>query len=608
MKPTDDKTEPSVQNLSDDDMLSMGNEPTPQKFNTPARDSVEILRSRRSRYSSSIHFMDIQESSRLLRKHLVEEDVENDPSQRAWARPVVTCLGLILGLVFCFVEIESGNKASSQTLAIAIWMATLWLTEAIPLVVTAFLPLVLFPAFGILSSGTVATQYINNTIWLLIAGFMVALTLERWNLHRRFSLKVLALCGNRPQILLLGMMASTFSLSMFVSNTATTLMMVPNAISICTTLEHSSSKSGSLSPDEIRRYQEKSKRFAIALMLGIAYAANVGGMSSLIGTAPNLVFQSQLELLFPDAPEITFARWLAFGLPTGLILFFIIWIYLCVLYLRSFTKEDRDMVDSSIFRGMYKELGPWSREQVSTCIHFVVLCLLWLFRKDLNFGSFTIPGWSNIFPEPSFISDGTTGMSIACLMFVFPARSRMLAPESEEEVVNKNDEEAPLQKEQEEPIQHLDENAIAPTLNELCDENDTTLLDWETANKMPYDVVFLLGGGFALAKAFVESGLSSFLGDQLAALDISTVGLVFLMLTLIIWLTELTSNTSTSNIMVPIAAAIAVATRVSPYTFMIPAAMACSCAFVLPIATPPNMVVFSTGRLPMVEMTRRESS
>ena len=538
---------------------------------------------------------------------------------------IVTTIGFILGFVCLFVTIENDPKIN-QTLGLGIWIATLWLTEIIPLVVTAFLPMVLFPMFGILSSADVATSYINNTIFLLIAGFMVALALERWNLHRRFSLKVLTMCSNSPRSLLLGMMAATFFLSMFVSNTATSLMMAPNAVSVCDSLEkNSSSSSDDKTEDDgsndtndhdaqnnnksdgnqTNTKKQQSKRFACALMLGIAYAANVGGMSSLIGCGPNLVVREQLALLFPDAPELTFAHWWAFALPVGLISFAIIWSYLCLVYLREWKSEVNDEEASSIFRKQYEALGDWSREQKAVCYLFASLCILWLFRTDLDFGSVQIKGWTNIFPEPSYISDGSAGMFIAIIMFIFPARSSMLACDEGQTTSSQKSYEDKLLVEEGSSSCTNDEDGTRDCHeDESFNKLDTTLLDWETANKMPYDIMFLMGGGFAVAKAFVEGGLSGYLGDQLAALNISTVWLVFLMTTLIIWLTELTSNTSTSNIMIPIAASLAVAAGTSPYSFMLPAALACTCAYALPIATPPNMVVFSSGRLPMSEMNK----
>mmetsp|Transcript_14840 Transcript_14840/g.30283 ORF Transcript_14840/g.30283 Transcript_14840/m.30283 type:complete len:484 (+) Transcript_14840:658-2109(+) len=442
-------------------------------------------------------------------------------------------------------------------MAIAIWIASLWLTEIIPLVVTAFLPLLLFPLFGILSSKAVAAAYMDNTIFLFIAGMLMALALERWDLHRRFSFKILSWCGAKPSNLLLGMMGATFFLSMFVSNTATALIMVPNAISVCESIERQT----------LPQFRHESKAFGMAVMLGIAYAANVGGMASLIGTPPNLVFQAQLGVLFPDAPEVTFADWLGFGLPIGLAIMVMTWAYLRFIYLRNFKGA---VADRQMFINQYEALGAWSQEQITVAILFTTLAILWIFRGDLNFSSITIKGWANLFPEPKFINDATIGMAFAVMMLLIPARPSML-PEASPDADTKR---------------------------------STTLLNWETANQMPYDIVFLFGGGFALAAGFLESGLSAYLGEQLGSMDVPLAAQLFVCVFFMIWLTELTSNTATSNIMIPIAASIAVGSGVSPYTFMIPAALACSCAFCLPVATPPNMVVFASGRLPMSEMIR----
>lgn len=469
---------------------------------------------------------------------------------------VVFTIAFILGFVLCFLEV-GGDRKISQTMAIAVWVSALWLTELVPLVVTAFMPLFLFPMFGILSSGEIAGAYINNTIFLFIAGMIMALALERWDLHRRFSFKILSWCGTKPQWLLLGMMTVTFLLSMFVSNTATALMMVPNAISVCESIEKSSR--GDM--------MKQSRSFGIALMLGIAYAANVGGMASLIGTPPNLIFQAQLKLLFPEAPEITFAQWLFFGLPLGGSVMIITWVYLKFLYLRNFHGEA---ADRQIFVNEYKAMGPWTIEQIMVGALFTLLALLWVFRRDLDFDGFIIPGWANIFPEAKYISDATIGMCFAVLMFVTPARPSMLPG--------------------------------AP--DDADTKRSTTLMDWKTANKMPYDIIFLFGGGFALAMGFTESGLSEYLGEILGGMDVSLPAQVFLVVFFISFVTCLTSNTATSSIMIPISAAIALGAGVSPYTFMIPVAFACSCAFCLPVATPPNMVVFASGRLPIKEMMR----
>ena len=388
------------------------------------------------------------------------------------------------------------------------------------------------------------------------------------------------------------MMFSTFILSMFVSNTATALMMVPNAISVCESLPGT----------------EANDAFGIAVMLGIAYAANVGGMASLIGTPPNLVFQAQLEVIFPDAPEVTFAQWMGFGLPMGFGVLIVTWIYLKILYLRNFQGNDNAMGSKDIFVQQYKDLGRWTFEQTTVAGLFSTLAMLWVFRGDMEFSSFSIKGWSNIFPYPEYISDATIGMCISILLFLIPARSASL-PDAAADVED-------------------DDDAKKKRFT-------TTLLDAKQSLKaLPFDIIFLFGGGFALAEGFVSSGLSTFLGETLGGMNVSLPFQVWLMAFFISWLTCLTSNTATSSIMIPISASIAVGAGVSPYTFMIPTALACSCAFCLPVATPPNvsshrqpplhhpivtslvltassftnfnyqMVVFASGKVPMSSMMK----
>lgn len=507
--------------------------------------------------SADVEHQEPKEESNL------ELAVHPNPGKTLPTRWIICTPFLVLGFAMCFIEL-GGDRKINQTLAIAIWMGAFWLTEAIPLVVTAFIPLFAFPMFGIVKSKVITATYTGDTIFLFISGIMLALTLERWNLHSRFSLKVLSWCGAKPVFLLFGMMFSTFVLSMFVSNTATAIMMVPNAIAVCSSLDHSSEQAKASNP-------ENSRRFGIAVMLGIAYAANVGGLSSIIGTPPNLVFQAQLGKLFPDAPEVSFADWLGFGLPFGLVCFFVTWAYLCVMYLRGVSYPPE--LSKNLFIDQYKALGPWCFEDITVALSFVGVAFLWVFRKDINLSSFKIQGWSNVFPEAGYISDATIGMLMVFLMFITPARRSKL----------------PLKEQQEEEPEK---------------EEYTHLLTWKTAKKLPLDIIFLFGGGFALAKGFVESGLSKYIGEKLGDSSLSTFGTAFLLVFVIIWLTELTSNTATSNIMIPIAASIAVGAKVSPYTMMIPTALACSCAFCLPIATPPNMVVFASGRLPLIEMNK----
>jgi di/tricarboxylate transporter len=330
---------------------------------------------------------------------------------------------------------------------------------------------------------------------------------------------------------------------------------------------------------------------------------------------------------------------MAFGLPTGLALFIIIWAYLCCAYLKGFsryaTKDNQDeqesqsnctddgMLKTFLFKDQYIALGDWSWEEESATFWFLLLCVLWFFGADFDFGSFvlaSILGGYNIF-------DSTSGMLVVFILFIWPARSSFLeriasntkdpttsdATDCEEglETIPLLDDPNSSTTEQNND-ENNDSNDIKKGIETgitnmitLVKECDTTLLDWKTVNKMHYDIVFLLGGGFALAQAFQTSGLvSQTLGEALAGIHMPLLAMVSILTFMFVWLTELTSNSSTANIMIPIAAAMAVSLRVSHYTYMIPATLACSCAFALPIATPPNTIAFSTGKLPIKEMNK----
>ncbi|KAL3762567.1 hypothetical protein ACHAW5_003105 [Stephanodiscus triporus] len=388
------------------------------------------------------------------------------------------------------------------------------------------------------------------------AGVFMAMSLERWDLHVRISLKLLSWFGSKPPSLLLGFMVVTFILSMFVSNTATTIMLVPNAIQVIRGLAGEDAVNGAAAVQHA-----SVARLEKAVLLAIAYSASIGGMASLIGSATNLVFAEQYRTIFPDAIEISFTKWLGFGIPIGVIICMFIYAYLYNRYIR--TMPPLDKVEKNVFKTKYADLGVWTREQKIVGALFLIEIVLWLSR----------PGWSNFFPNPDDISDTTVGMFIGILLFVIPAKASNL---SQDAIVDKSVDGSPKM---------------------------TTILDWKTAVTLPWDIVLLLGGGFALAEGFSESGLSEWLGLELAKLNAMPVALfLFIFITVVIWLTEVTSNTATASIMVPIAASVAVALEVNPLTLMIPIVLACSCAFAMPIATPPNMIVFATGTVTMRDL------
>ena len=460
----------------------------------------------------------------------------------------IQLLGLILGpllalviLIFCNFDPE--NPLVTRTAAIAILMAVWWITEAIPIAATALIPVVLFPIMGIMTGKKVAPIYFNNVIFLFIGGFIIALAMQKWQLHRRIAIKIIMLIGTSPKKIILGFMVATAFLSMWISNTATTMMMVPIALAVISRLENVSE-------------DVKISKFSLGLLIGIAYSASIGGIATLIGTPPNLVFIKILKINFPDAPEITFASWLAFGLPFSIIFLIIAWRLLVFIFVRRSKNEKADI---NLFKDEYKKLGPIGFEELVVLIAFIALAFLLIFRQNINIGSFTIPGWSGILPEPSFIDDGTVAVVIALLLFLIPARGSV----------------------------------------------GGWIMDWRTAVKLPWGIVILFGGGFALAEGFGQSGLSQWLGTQLTGFSgFPALVIVISICLMMTFLTELTSNTATTQMVLPILASLSLAIRINPLLLMIPATLSASCAFMLPVATPPNAIIFGSGKISVGRLAR----
>jgi len=395
---------------------------------------------------------------------------------------------------------------------------------------------------GIMSAGDAASNYINDIIFLYIGGFLVALAMQRWNLHRRIALGMLLFFGMRPRALLLGFMTPTFFLSMFISNTATTMMMAPIALAVLADLEE-------------RGHPGVRDGFGVGLLLAIAYCASIGGTATLIGTPPNLSFARILEITFPGAPEISFAQWFVFAFPLALGMAALLWAFIGWMYARGETGA----FNRAVIAEQYRALGPWTFEQRAVLTAFTTLGLLWMTRTGVDLGAFSAPGWSALFERPDYLRDGTVAIAVAIVLFLCPAPS----------------------------------------------EPGKRLLDWETAKGLRWDIVLLFGGGFALASAFVSSGLSAWLGDGMAGLGgLHPVLLVAAICLGISLLTELTSNTATTEMALPILAALAVGIGVHPLLLMIPATLACSCAFMLPVATPPNAIVFAMGNISVAQMAR----
>ena len=427
--------------------------------------------------------------------------------------------------------------------AIAVLMSIFWVTEAIPLAATALLPLVLLPLSGIASSKNVAAQYMNSTVFLLIGGFLIALAMQRWNLHKRIALSILVLCGGHPVSLLFGFMLATAGLSMWISNTATTLVMLPIALAIL-------SRYG----DTLNN--EQAHRYGVALLLSIAYSASIGGMMTLVGTAPNLVFSRFYEMATGET--VGFAQWMLLSMPVGMIMLLSLALMMKLLFLQQLPASG---ALKQLVQHEQHQLGKISLEEQSVLVVFIITALLWITRKSLHIADVSLLGWSEIFIFGKMMDDGSVAIAMAALLFFIPARK--------------------------------------------ADGKQTRLLTEEVFSKLPWSVVLLFGGGFALAYGFAESGLSVYIASQLQGLK--SAGLPLLILSVsagMSLLTELTSNTATTQLVMPIMLSVSEVLSISPVWMMVPATLSASCAFMFPVATPPNAIIFGSGKVSVIEMVQ----
>jgi sodium-dependent dicarboxylate transporter 2/3/5 len=428
---------------------------------------------------------------------------------------------------------------------VAALMAAWWIFDAIPLFATALLPLALYPLLGIASAKETAPIYLNSTIFLFMGGFMIALTMEKWNLHKRIAVVIIRAIGGGPSRLILGFMVSTAFLSMWMSNTATAIMMLPIALAIISQMETTFS-------------EEETHKFSVGLLLAIAYAASVGGMATLVGTPPNLALVQIFEIAFPQAEPLAFGSWFFMAIPLTVVMLVIIWLILTkVLYrVPAHVTIDKSIVDEA-----HKKLGKMSYEEGVMLVIFSLTALLWIFRNDLILGFMTIPGWSHLIPNGKLLDDGTIGITMGLILFLIPARS--------------------------------------------AKAKSATIMGPDVIKVIPWGIILLFGGGFALASGFQRTGLSAFIGQSFAGVgELPPIIMVFILCTGMTFLTEVTSNTATTQMLLPILASVAVDIQLNPLLLMIPATLSASCAFMMPVATPPNAIVFGSGRMSIGEMAK----
>ncbi len=474
----------------------------------------------------------------------IAKDVFLEKKKETW-RMVLFYLAPLLFAVFAFyIELDPEQPSVSRAMGIAIWMALWWVAEIVPLALTSLLPIVLFPLLGVMDGKDVSSAYFNHVIFLFIGGFIIALAIERWNLHKRIAANILLKVGVSPGKLLFGFMFAAAFLSMWISNTATTMMMIPILVSIIKKLEAINGRS-------------KVYYFSIGLLLATAYSASIGGIATLVGTPPNLSFARIFHIYFPEAPEITFSGWFLFALPLSIIMFALLFVYIYFIFIRR--HKDWKFIGKDSLKSDLSKIGPMSFEEKTIGVLFTLLAVLWLTRSNIILGNFTFYGWSNLFRNPKFINDGTVAILVALLLFVIPSKA----------------------------------------------EKDKYLMGRQAIEDIPWEIVLLFGGGFALANGFKESGLSTWIGEQMVWLKVVHPMLLILCIALIVtFLTELTSNTATVETFLPILAGLSISIEVNPLLFMIPATLAGSMAFMLPVATPPNAIVFGTRRLRVSQMIK----
>ena len=438
---------------------------------------------------------------------------------------------LLFTLILLFFHPEGLSKAANAVLATTLWVAVWWTLEVVPIAVTALLPIILFPISGAMKLGETTASFGHKYVFLYIGGFVLAIAIEKWSLHKRIALNIINIIGTSVSRIILGFMIATAFLSMWISNTATTVMMLPIGLAIISQLKDN--------PDTI---EDENEIFGKALMLAIAYSASIGGVATLIGTPPNLVLAGILEDQYNI--ELTFSKWMVFGLPISLILLTICWNYLTKVAFKFKQKEFPG--GKAEIKRQVKLLGKISYEEKTVLTVFIVTAFLWITRSFL------------LKPLIPAIDDTIIALISAFALFLLPTKNH------KERIIN-----------------------------------------WENAVKLPWGILLLFGGGLALAEGFKTSGLAEWIGSQITLIEHFPLIILLLVIVFAVnFLTEVTSNLATTAMLLPVIVPVALALNVHPYTLMVGITVAASCAFMLPVATPPNAVVFGSGYLKIPDMMK----
>ncbi|MBT8183291.1 MAG: DASS family sodium-coupled anion symporter [Eudoraea sp.] len=446
-------------------------------------------------------------------------------------------IGLILGPVLFLIilnlpEFIAGKESANAVIGVAAWMILWWITEAVSISVTALLPLLLFPILKVMPMAEVGANYGSPIIFLFFGGFVLALALEKVNLHKRIALNIIRLTGTTPNKVVLGFMIATAALSMWISNTASTVVMLPIAMSVIKLLI-----------DDEDGFTKNDQNFALSVMLGIAFSANAGGIATVIGTPPNSVMIGLLENEYNI--EISFLKWMTIGLPFSLILLIIC--YLVLVKWMFPNKELKFTASKDVIANELKKLGPTSGKEKMVLVIFAVTVFLWIFRTLIN----------GVFPNLG-LSDTIISMMAAIALFSIPFNLR------------KGD----------------------------------FIIGWKDTERLAWGILILFGGGLALANGMSVSGIVDMVSNAIASSDISILITAALLITLMLFMTELMSNVALVAVLAPVVAGIAIGLGIPILYLLIPVTIASSCAFMLPMATPPNAIVFASGYIKVHEMAR----
>jgi len=475
----------------------------------------------------------------------------------AWVRallahgyPAVASGPAACAAVCALVDLGGAHRGARNMLAVLAWVFLWWVTGAVPLAVASMAPLFLFPLFGVAGADAVAKAYMDDVISLVLGSFILALAIEHYQIHRRLALNITSLfCGDpvRPPLLLLGITGTTFFLSMWIHNTACTVMMMPVATGILQRLPRGGDGAG-----ETGCQEEEVRRFSKAVVLGVVYASAIGGMATLTGTGVNIILVGMWSTYYPEQEPITFSSWMSFGLPMALIIFFTLWVTLCLMYCTKNTgKALSAYLDRSHLRRELTLLGPMAFAEKMVLAVFGGLIVLWMTRTLTD----DIPGWGALFHNN--VGDGTVTIMMATLLFIIPS--------------GKN--------------------------------NGERLMDWNKCRKLQWDIILLLGAGFAIADGFSSSGLTDILSDGLRFLkDAPTMVIVPVACIVSAVITEFTSDDATTTLVLPLFAELANSINVHPALLMISGAVGAQLSYLLPTGSPSNVVGFSSGHITIKDL------